>query len=231
MLYSLLSIADENTNKRSRTVSKTALQQHVEKWKDCTRCDLSANRQKVVIGRGSLPCDLLFIGEAPGDSENIVGKPFVGPAGRLLDYMIEKVLKRFPEEKMRVAITNLVGCIPKTEEGEKFTGLLIEEECIKACGVRVAEFVEMAQPKLMIFVGKLATDWLTPGYKHSIKLPTKEDGKVIPYESITHPSALLRLDITRQEMAIRSNIVKVIEAVEDMITTNAFQSILNTEES
>ena len=64
----------------------SSFQQHREKWRDCQSCLLNKCRNRVVMARGKLPSPILFIGEAPGESENVVGLPFVGPAGRLLDY-------------------------------------------------------------------------------------------------------------------------------------------------
>lgn len=61
---------------------------HVERWKSCQRCALGRTRDKIVLAKGRLPCDVLFVGEAPGESEDVIGLPFVGPAGRLLDEMI-----------------------------------------------------------------------------------------------------------------------------------------------
>jgi DNA polymerase len=58
----------------------------------------------LVTARGHVPCDILIIGEAPGASEDIIGRPFVGPAGILLDDILEKSL----DPDIRVAMTNLV---------------------------------------------------------------------------------------------------------------------------
>jgi DNA polymerase len=60
--------------------------EHVERWKDCMACGLCRQRYRICLGRGTVPCDVLFIGEAPGAVENAQGLPFVGPAGQLLDH-------------------------------------------------------------------------------------------------------------------------------------------------
>ncbi len=65
-------------------------QEYKKQWKGCKRCPLYKTRRKIVHCRGSLPCDIFFLGEAPGDSEDLLGKPFVGPAGKLLDRIIAK---------------------------------------------------------------------------------------------------------------------------------------------
>lgn len=66
--------------------------QFVNRWKGCTTCELHATRQKVVLARGEVPCDVLLIGEAPGMAEDTIGIPFVGPAGQLLDKIIDQAI-------------------------------------------------------------------------------------------------------------------------------------------
>jgi uracil-DNA glycosylase len=96
----------------------TPFQLHVNRWGDCQQCELHRVRHKVVLARGRVPCDVLFIGEAPGASEDVLGLPFVGPAGHMLDYIIERSIGEHNElrkEKglpgLRVAMTNLVCCM------------------------------------------------------------------------------------------------------------------------
>lgn len=77
-------------------LSKTELkmspwQHHIERWKDCKMCPLHRTRRNVVLGRGGVPCDVLFVGEAPGPVEDINGSPFTGPSGHLLNSIIEEV--------------------------------------------------------------------------------------------------------------------------------------------
>lgn len=75
-------------------VPLTPWQKFKERWKGGCGSELCGKpKNKIVLARGQVPCDVLFIGEAPGASENIVGKPFVGPAGKLLDEIIEKTIR------------------------------------------------------------------------------------------------------------------------------------------
>ena len=94
--------------------------QHVQRWKSCTACKLCETRKKVVMYRGDVPCDILFIGEAPGPSEDVIGQPFIGPAGHLLDRIIDKAIQPYrkvnPNISFRKVFTNLVCFIPKAEE-------------------------------------------------------------------------------------------------------------------
>ena len=76
---------------------------------DCQKCSLSETRQNVVFGTGPVPCDLMAIGEGPGEQEDNSGIPFVGRAGQLLTKIIESVgLNR----EVDCYITNIVKCVP-----------------------------------------------------------------------------------------------------------------------
>ncbi len=75
---------------------------------DCTRCDLSKKRSNLVFGEGSPTARLMFIGEGPGEEEDLTGRPFVGAAGRLLDKMINAM----GLDRSEVYIANIVKCRP-----------------------------------------------------------------------------------------------------------------------
>lgn len=88
--------------------SLSPYQKHKNKWSDCTRCHLCRGRQHVVLCRGKIPCDILLAGEAPGVSEDVIGIPFTGPAGHLLEQMITRAW----DGQFDYCITNVVGCLP-----------------------------------------------------------------------------------------------------------------------
>jgi uracil-DNA glycosylase family 4 len=179
-------------------------QAHCNKWK--AGCgSVQCEGARVVLCRGKLPCDILFVGEAPGESERVVGVPFVGPAGKLLDSIIARAVPPV----VRYAMTNLVGCIPREEDGGKATEP--DDEQVESCKPRLVEFISIASPRMIICVGKLARDWFDQGWKHSIKLPYP-----IPTVDITHPAAILRMPIAHQGLAIQRCVVVVKNAVEDM---------------
>lgn len=169
---------------------------HKSKWRDCELCELCETRSNVVLARGKLPCEVLFIGEAPGKSEDALGQPFVGPAGKLLDQIIERSYDLCDRE-YRWAVTNLVACIPRNPE----TYDKIEEphkEHIKACRDRLMEFVKIANPKLICCLGKLAAKYKPNGYK------TVE---------LTHPAAILRMNIAAQPLEVQKAYVKLSDAI------------------
>lgn len=177
-------------------------EKHKTQWLGCTRCALCEKRKLVVLGRGSLPCDVLLTGEGPGPSEDVLGRPFVGPAGKLLDSIIQKAL---PAE-VTFAMTNLVGCIPLDENQKKWGEP--PDYAIEACAPRVRAFVDMAKPKLIVAVGDLAEFWL----------PSILTGKqsTIPRGKIIHPAAIVRMNIAQQGLAYQRAIVALSDAWEDL---------------
>jgi DNA polymerase len=171
---------------------------HIERWHDCHLCPLHKGRTQVVITRGTIPCDLLFIGEAPGESEDANGIAFYGPAGKLLDRIIDRALCDFA---LRCAFANLVGCIPR-EEG--VYGKLEEppDESIKKCSPRLREFIGICNPRMLILVGKLAGKWVE---------------RSLPVVEIQHPSAILRANIAQKGLLIQKAEVTLHSAVEDFL--------------
>lgn len=182
----------------------TRFELHVEKWKDCTRCDLHKGRSRVVFARGSLPCDILFIGEAPGKEEDVYGIPFIGRAGKLLDRIIERSIP----ETLTYALTNLVCCVPlDSEDHAKTTQPLWNH--IDACRPRLQEFVEIVSPRLVILVGKLPQDNIVPTAEWSVKFEA-------PTIGIKHPAAILRnkAGIIHQDLEVNKAVIAISNAVD-----------------
>jgi DNA polymerase len=181
---------------------------HLASWQECRRCDACHNRKNVVLARGRVPCDILFVGEAPGESEDVIGSPFVGPAGQLLDQIIERaLLKLSSPNKPRLAFTNLVACIPKDDSNNKTTEPTVES--IEACRDRLVEFIKLAKPSLIVAVGALSRDWLDQ------KLyPKHLDLQGIRLTDITHPAAILRANVAMQGLMISKCVITLSQAME-----------------
>lgn len=180
--------------------------EHVARWKDCTACPLCRQRTNIVLARGKVPCDVLFVGEAPGASEDALGLPFVGPAGDMLDQIIERSL---PSDT-RYAMTNLVACFPS--EAKARGDNEPEHEEIVACRPRLVEFIRLAAPKLVVCVGALAWNYV----EHNAY------GMVIGAEKaaviqIVHPAAILRMPLAQKQMAAQKAIVVLRNAVGDIM--------------
>lgn len=147
-----------------------------------------------------IPCDVLFVGEAPGYSEDTLGIPFCGPAGHLLDEQIEQAS---PQE-LRLCFTNLVCCIPKDATNRKVGEP--SKECIKACSQRLQEFYKLCRPRAVILVGDLAAKWFVmPG---TINVPVVQE--------ITHPAAILRADIVKRPLMHKRVVVTLRDVFEDL---------------
>jgi len=130
-----------------------------EKYKDCQQCPLHKTRNRIVLCRGTLPCDILFIGEGPGGNEDSLGFPFMGRAGEFLQGILNSVFHPHPDLKKNInttyAITNIVCCRPPENRNPE-----IEE--IEACRQRLIDFIQLAKPKWIIQVGKVAKENFPP---------------------------------------------------------------------
>lgn len=181
--------------------------QHVQKWQNCTECKLCQERAKIVLGKGSIPADVLFIGEAPGKSENAVGVPFYGEAGNLLqDLIIAGDLWDY-----KLFYSNLVCCLPRYEiedkDGSTHWDLKDPEKGeIKKCSPRLLELYQLVKPKIVVAVGNVAYKFLP-----DIIGVSKAD-----MFQIIHPGAVLRMDDSQKGLAIQ-NSVSTLRAVSNKL--------------
>ena len=149
---------------------------------NCTRCDLHKTRLNVVFGSGNPKAALMFIGEAPGEDEDIQGLPFVGRAGQLLTKIIEAMgLKRSD-----VYIANILKCRPPNNR------IPLPTEIIE-CEDNVKRQIELISPKVICTLGKFASQTLlrtqTPISALRGKFQEYNGVKVMP---TFHPAYLLR---------------------------------------
>lgn len=183
--------------------------EHKRRWSNCERCELHKHRKKVVLLRGNIPCEVLFIGEAPGHGEDTIGRPFIGEAGKLLDKLILQTEKNTKLE-LKTAFTNLVSCIPLDKLGVKTQEP--KRQHIKQCGTRLKEITLICRPKLIVYVGKLSQSY-------SIWINKIPDKKIFRGScTIIHPAAILRSKSPQKEFAIRKTINTLSEAYTDYFT-------------
>ncbi len=174
--------------------------EHIEKWKDCQRCPLAQQRSQICLARGTLPADIMFIGEAPGMSEDALGLPFKGPAGELLDHIIERALPA----GTTYLLTNLVACYPREAKGrgdnEPERGEIME------CRPRLVELANLTQPRLVVTVGGLAEQYVKP-------ICTG------PYIRIDHPAFILaRMPMVQKGFAVNKCVAQIACAIEELTT-------------
>lgn len=185
----------------------TAWTDHVARWKDCTACPLHRQRDRICLARGQVPCDVLFVGEAPGASEDALGLPFVGPAGRLLDAIIASTFRGPEQQTVRIAMTNLVACFPREAKGRGDNEPEVSE--ILKCRPRLEEFIDLAYPKLVVRVGSLAADWVEHDAYGRVRGAAVVD--------IVHPAAILRMPLAQKQMAVQRCVVQLRNALEGVV--------------
>jgi uracil-DNA glycosylase family 4 len=115
-------------------------------WADCQKCALAAQRNRVVGWRGNPHAQLFIVGEAPGETEDRVGRPFVGMAGHILDAALVQAGLDPTEDAF---IANTVGCRPPGNR-------IPEREETKACAKRLHQFLRVADPKVLLLLGATA---------------------------------------------------------------------------
>ena len=155
----------------------------------CCSCGLCEKRRHVVFGVGDEHAEVMFIGEGPGEQEDLQGEPFVGPAGHLLDDMLEII----GLDRTQVYITNIVKCRPPHNRDPLNT----EQD---ACIAYLRNQVALIQPKIIVCLGRIAAMRLI---KSDFKI-TREHGQWVEKNgvrmtAIYHPSALLRDESKRPE--------------------------------
>ena len=156
----------------------------------CTACELSKTRTKCVFGTGSRTAKVLFVGEAPGEQEDLTGMPFVGRAGQLLNKFLEAV--DIPREDVYIA--NILKCRPPQNRDP----LPAEEE---ACIGYLREQVKLLRPKVIVCLGRIsAAKLIKPDFKI-----TKEHGEFFQkgdflMTAVYHPAYLLRDPRKKEDM-------------------------------
>lgn len=154
----------------------------------CQKCELCRTRHNVVFGVGTETADILFVGEGPGEQEDLSGIPFVGPAGKLLDDMLSIIdLSR----ERNCYIANIVKCRPPRnrdpQEGE-------QDACIDYLRNQVA----LIQPKIIVCLGRIAAKRLIdPDFRITRQHGQWVQKNGIWMSAIYHPSALLR-DVSKR---------------------------------
>jgi uracil-DNA glycosylase len=146
----------------------------------CPKCKLSRTRKNAVPGEGQLSAKVMFVGEAPGRSEDEKGRPFVGAAGKILDEMLTKA----GISRSQVFITNIVKCRPPNNR-------VPEEDEVQACTPYLDRQVALIRPRIICILGRTAFSSILGG--GSI---TANSGKIIEkagqkYFLTIHPAAAI----------------------------------------
>jgi uracil-DNA glycosylase len=160
----------------------------------CERCPLHETRTQVVFGAGNADADLMFVGEAPGQQEDLQGIPFVGRAGKLLDQLLEEVgLSR--EE---VFIANVLKSRPPGNRDP-------QPEEISACRPYLDRQIELIEPNVICTLGNFATKLLTRSPRGITQVRGKPQvhevgGRTLRVYPLFHPAAALRTPRVQEEL-------------------------------
>ncbi|WP_279089707.1 UdgX family uracil-DNA binding protein [Bartonella apis] len=189
------------TNFRSRTTPETSdiLNDSI---RSCKRCPLHCSATQAVCGEGPENASLMIVGEQPGDREDLVGRPFIGPAGQIFEKTIEKI----GIERDEVYITNAVKHFKYELKGRKRLHKRADRSEIEHCRWWLMKEIDIVKPKLIVAMGKTALFSLTDLNEPLSGLVGKiiETEEKIPVLVTFHPSYLLRIkseELKKQETA------------------------------
>lgn len=219
-----------------RFIREASLTTHTLNWCGCTKCPLSKTRTNVVLFRylnkyheaaaetakkspnaSMIPCDVLFVGEGPGESEDITGEPFTGPSGRILTTMINNAVSLANEHHKRlithlklIGLSNIVACQPLDQNKRNIPPTKAQAE---ACSPRLMQLIKSAEPRLVIAVGKTAASLFPGKLQHA--------GEYFPSieatAEIIHPAAILRMLPAKQATEIRKCELNIASALKGII--------------
>ena len=149
----------------------------------CQKCELADTRHNVVFGVGPRTAEVMFIGEGPGENEDLQGEPFVGRAGKLLDDMLEVIDL---DRKTNVYIANIVKCRPPQNRDPLNT----EQD---ACIAYLRNQVALIRPKIIVCLGRIAaTRLIREDYKITREHGVWFEKAGVQMTALFHPAALLR---------------------------------------
>lgn len=178
-------------------ISTDILSSLSEKLQDCKLCKLCEKRKTIVIGEGNPQARLVFVGEGPGEQEDLQGRPFVGKAGQLLDRMIQAI----GLQRDQVYIANVVKCRPPGNRNP-------ETDEIEACSPFLFEQLDAIRPQVIVALGKFAAQTLLQTDQRITQLR----GRFYPYRGAQlmptfHPAYLLRNPESKREAWIDLQLV------------------------
>ena len=167
----------------------------------CTACPLYKTGTQTVFGEGTSKAEVLFVGEQPGDQEDLQGKPFVGPAGKLFD----KALEDAGIDRSQVYVTNVVKHFKWQARGKRRIHQKPNWSEIAACRPWLDAELEVVRPRVLVCLGATAAQALL-GRDFRV---TKQRGELVDSDlaenviATVHPSSILRADDETREMEYR----------------------------
>jgi uracil-DNA glycosylase family protein len=184
----------------------TKLAEVAKEAKGCTRCPLYRNATQTVFGEGPAKAAIMLVGEQPGDQEDLAGKPFVGPAGKILD----RALADAGIDRSKVYVTNAVKHFKNEPRGKKRLHKKPNRYEVEVCKVWLTQEIALVRPGLIVAMGVTAAVALAG---RAITL-SRERGKELVFGEgarglvTLHPSAILRVPDPEGRRKAYSGLVK-----------------------
>ena len=189
-----MTAADFLPERRSLSALRAAVQ-------GCRGCPLFANATQAVFGEGPAKAEIVMVGEQPGDQEDRQGKPFVGPAGRILSQGLEEA----GIDRTQVFVTNVVKHFKFQPRGKRRIHKRPSAEEVRACRPWLDAELHAVKPKALIALGATAAQDL---FGRAFRV-TKQRGEPLDFDfaplvmATIHPSAILRADDDQREEEYR----------------------------
>lgn len=166
----------------------------------CTRCPLYCHATQTVFGEGPDDAEIMFVGEQPGDTEDLAGRPFIGPAGRIFDEAVAAA----GIERSGVYVTNAVKHFKHERRGKRRIHMRPDAGEVAHCRWWVAKEIEVVRPRIVVALGATAYLSLTGESRpiaevRGMPIPMQEGRMLLV---TTHPSAILRMP--DEDLKVRS---------------------------
>ena len=183
---------------------------------DCKACDLWKRGTQTVFGEGARHAEIVFVGEQPGNEEDLTGKPFVGPAGRLLnDALIEAGIDR-----AKTYVTNVVKHFKWEPRGKRRIHKKPNAREIAACRPWLEAEIDLVKLKVIVCLGATAAQALLgPKFRVSKQRGQFIESTLAPYIMATvHPSSILRAPDDETRRAEKRHFVDDLKKVADVLS-------------
>jgi uracil-DNA glycosylase len=190
-------------------------EQLLEAAAHCQACPLYRNATQTVFGEGPVGARLLLVGEQPGDQEDLQGRPFVGPAGQLLDWALVKA----GIDRSETYVTNAVKHFKWVPRGKRRIHSKPSSLEIKACRPWLDEELRLIKPEVILCLGATAAQALL-GAAFRV---TRERGRFVPSNlaphvmATVHPSSLLRIEDDDERKAAIREFVRELRKVAEVL--------------
>jgi len=178
----------------------------------CTRCPLYRNATQTVFGEGPVGVRLMLVGEQPGDQEDLAGRPFVGPAGKVLD----RALVEAGVDRTEVYVTNVVKHFKNEPRGKRRLHKKPNRYEVEVCKIWIDQELALVRPQLVVAMGVTAASALAG---KAVTL-SRLRGQVVAFDSAggqlgmvtIHPSSILRAPDAAGRRAAYAGFVKDLKA-------------------